>query len=229
MKQFSLLLLSLLLTICVYGQNSDTRRIAAFNKVKVSGAIDLYLNPGNSPEVRLEFSGVTAGDIITDVSGRELVIRLRKNNYGWRNVKIKAYVSYQQLEAIKASGACDVVAREQIKARRFTLETSGSSDVELLELQADTFYFASAGACDVQIAGKVGEQTVKMSGSGDYSALNLVSETCDLKISGSADVDVHVTEALYVRVSGSGDVRYRGNPSTSNLKVSGSGSARKIN
>jgi hypothetical protein len=46
-------------------------------------------------------------------------------------------------------------------------------------------------------------------------------------VSGSADIKVTVSEMIQARVSGSGDISYRGNPKKIDTKSSGSGNITK--
>jgi len=55
----------------------------------------------------------------------------------------------------------------------------------------------------------------------------LKTKECEVEIYGSGDCDVNVSESLDVRINGSGNVTYKGNPAEVNQKVSGSGGAHK--
>ena len=62
-----------------------------------------------------------------------------------------------------------------------------------------------------------------MSGSGDIRAYDLQADFVDAQVSGSADIRVTANEMLKARVSGSGDISYKGNPKKIDTKSSGSG------
>jgi hypothetical protein len=64
---------------------------------------------------------------------------------------------------------------------------------------------------------------VKVSGSGDFKGSSLNSENTQVYVSGSGDVEVTATKSIKARVNGSGDIRYSGNPVSSDTKVMGSG------
>ncbi len=70
-------------------------------------------------------------------------------------------------------------------------------------------------------------QDIDISGSGEYRAGDLQSETAKIKISGSGDVTLWVIESLDANVSGSGSVNYYGHPQTS-LSSSGSGKIKSL-
>jgi hypothetical protein len=55
----------------------------------------------------------------------------------------------------------------------------------------------------------------------------LKAEEVSINIAGSGDAAVHADKSLEVRIAGSGDVVYTGNPATVSTKVAGSGSVNK--
>ena len=98
----------------VYDDNAQVRKVANFNAIRVSSAIDLYLTQSASNKVAVSASSDEIIDhIITEVEGGVLIIRLGDNGswFNWKkwgNFKTKAYVSIKDINAIRASGACDV-------------------------------------------------------------------------------------------------------------------------
>lgn len=62
-----------------------------------------------------------------------------------------------------------------------------------------------------------------MHGSGDYEAIDLVSNSANASVNGSGDIEIQVSESLKARVNGSGDIVYYGNPSNVDSNENGSG------
>jgi hypothetical protein len=50
-----------------------------------------------------------------------------------------------------------------------------------------------------------------------------------VRISGSGNASVWANESIEAKISGSGDIDYRGNPNKEITKISGSGSINKVN
>lgn len=87
--------------------------------------------------------------------------------------------------------------------------------------------FRSVKSGDLIFDGTVSHQEIQISGSGDYNARTLQSETTAVRINGSGDVTLNVKNQLDIQVSGSGDVRYEGNPQL-NSRIRGSGNITKL-
>ena len=64
-----------------------------------------------------------------------------------------------------------------------------------------------------------------MRGSGRFFGFDFPSETCNISIDGSGDMEVLVNDRLNVDIDGSADIYYRGTPS---LSINNNGSGKVI-
>ncbi len=80
-----------------------------------------------------------------------------------------------------------------------------------------------SGSGDMNLSGKTIDFEATISGSGDIKAYDLIADNVEATVSGSADIKVTANKMLKARVSGSGDISYRGNPEKVDTKTSGSG------
>jgi ribosomal protein S6E (S10) len=210
--------------------NVERRSAKSFHAVKVSGGIDLYLSEGD------EAVAVSARDVETrNYVKTEVVDGVLKIWFEWKNGRnifantnkqLKAYVSYKKLDAVSASGGCDVIVDGTITQNNLTINISGGSDfkgkVAVQDLQVE-----SSGGSDVDIAGKASRLSVEVSGGSDFNGYDLVTETTSVEASGGSDVEVTVNKDLNARASGGSDVFYRGSASVSEARSSGSSSVKK--
>ena len=54
------------------------------------------------------------------------------------------------------------------------------------------------------------------------------SKNATVTVGGSGDNSVYCTESIYARVTGSGDIKYSGDPKKKDTKVNGSGDITKV-
>jgi hypothetical protein len=73
------------------------------------------------------------------------------------------------------------------------------------------------------MSGSTSNLAVELSGSGDFRGFDIESQSSNVSVSGSGDVKVVAKKNLVARVSGSGDIVYKGNPEKKDVKVLGSG------
>lgn len=74
--------------------------------------------------------------------------------------------------------------------------------------------------------GRVRQQTLSLKGSGDYASGALDSRTANVSIEGSGNATVRAVDQLVVRIGGTGDLRFYGNPRVDAI-VRGAGSVSR--
>ena len=76
--------------------------------------------------------------------------------------------------------------------------------------------------------GRVSDFQGKVSGSGDLEMSEVRTDRASLRISGSGSGMIWAEKSLEARVSGSGEVGFRGQPEDVNTSVSGSGNVHSL-
>lgn len=116
---------------------------------------------------------------------------------------------------------------DSLSAASLTLTLSGSGNVDIADLQTANLTTALNGAGTFTVAGKVDSQTTQLNGSGSYCASGLESAHAEISVLGTGDGQVWATETLKVRITGSGDVYYKGKASITQA-ILGSGDVLSI-
>ena len=164
----------------------------------------------------------------TEVEGGKLKISVRKgiNLSPSRNNPVRITVPVEQINAVALTGSGNIKGTEKLTAPGFHVDLTGSGDIDL-NLDVQELDGRLTGSGDVKLNGKVQEFKVRVTGSGDFLASGLTAEVVDASILGSGDIEVRVTEELRARISGSGDIKYLGDPKKQDFKTTGSGSISK--
>jgi len=216
-------------TVSVSGETvKEDRALANFSSIQLAIPADLYLSQGDSYSFTIEGDKDFLSQVITEVRGNSLVIKTEGwVNFGWRNLKVKVFVTMPQVNGLTVSGSGDIRAQTPIATDNLSVRVSGSGDVNISNLTVRDLDIAVSGSGDVKLSGKgsAGDASVKVSGSGDVALQGLEFHNAKVSISGSGDAYLVVTQSLEARVVGSGDIVYSGNPLVDG-KVSGSGRIR---
>jgi hypothetical protein len=210
--------------------NAEIRIISgSFNKIKISGGIDLYLSQSDEEAVAVSASQDKFKEgIKTVVENNTLKIYYfgDKALEVFKNKKLRVYVSFKNLELVDASGACDVQVAGVITVPALTLSMSGASDfkgaVKVSSLKMDL-----SGASDVTIKGISNTVNIASTGASDISGFDLVTDFCNAKVSGASDVNITVNKELSASASGSSDITYKGQATLKDVHTSGSSSVSK--
>ena len=195
----------------VAGQAQQLRQVAAFQKLRTSGACNVVLTKGPATQVKVEADSDVEKYIRTEVQNGMLLIYRDKNApmQLFSNKKVTVYVTCPRLTSVETSGASDIRSESTFKADDFSIKASGASDVTL-RLDAQRLTVQASGASDVRLSGHAERQQVQISGSSDYQASNLQSRKADVQASGASDAYVFVDEELSARSSGASGVRNKG-------------------
>lgn len=163
-----------------------------------------------------------SGDMIVENRIRCNTLKLSVSGSG----SLKVETDAGDTEA-NVSGSGDMIVRGNIAS--FNSDISGSGKIEMNATVSGTAAFEISGSGKAMATGKAATVDVDISGSGKVLAASLETGKCQVRISGSGSVEINVKEELDAKISGSGDVRYLGNPARVNAHSSGSGSVRKLN
>nr|WP_255444148.1 head GIN domain-containing protein [Robiginitalea sp. SC105] len=210
---------------------TETREVGSYEGVSLSGWFDVELVPGPEGQITISGEENLLEHLVTEVNREgSLVIRTEKGYNlqpsSWKGGGIQVTVPVESIREVTLSGSGDIVGKTRLKADRFETGMSGSGDITL-ELDADHVEASLSGSGDIVLSGTAGSVEIRVSGSGDVKAFDLSAREVEAVVSGSADVRVTATESLTARVSGSGDIHYRGNPASVDSKTSGSGDVVK--
>jgi len=201
------------------------RTVGDYDAIAVAGWFDVDLVSGNEGELTLNGEENLLEYIKTEVKDGKLVVKIEKGvnlkSSNW-NSGINVTIPVESVNMVSLSGSGDVVGKTVLKANNFETKISGSGDITL-EIEANDVQASLSGSGDINLSGKAAYFEVSVSGSGDIKAYNLEAEHVEAQVSGSADIKVTANQMLKARVSGSGDITYRGNPTKINTKVAGSG------
>ena len=230
MKMKVLLLMGWVVSLSALGQQSEVRKVGSFTGVKSGQAIDVYLKKGDKESVRIEATGTDLSNILTEISGSYLKIRLRDSNYGnrWGKKDVKAYVTYISIDKIVASSASNIFSEGTIKSGDMEVHASSAANVEV-SIDADDVQVHASSAGDVILEGKAKSINAEASSAGEIDAYNLTAESAEASASSGGSIKLNVSMGLDAHASSGGSIRYRGNPSKTNTGSSSGGSVKKSN
>lgn len=234
MKKLSILLLAFVCSIVAVAQkvndpNAEVREAKNFHGISLSSAFDVYLSQSNEEAVAVSAAETKHRDRIkVEVKDGILHISYDSKGMSWStgNKKLKAYISFKQINKLDISGACDVYITGTLKAGELTIKQSGASDLKG-KLDVNKLTVDLSGASDMMVSGSATQLSVEASGASDFKGYELVSETCDARASGASDIKITVNKELSAQASGASDVRYKGNGVIRDIKSSGSSSVSK--
>lgn len=207
---------------------SQTRTTSDYEGIKISGSFDVNLVAGKEGKIILKGEENLLASIKVEVENNVLKIYVEKsiNIRPSLGKKIEVTVPFEKISELTLSGSGNIKSIDTIKNDSFSAKLSGSGNFDL-GIDSNNLELNLSGSGNVQLKGTANNFTTKLSGSGDIDAGNLKSKNVDVNVSGSGNSRINCNESLTARVSGSGDIKYTGNPEKRDVKVSGSGNISK--
>ncbi len=197
--------------------DTETRELPSFSEISVRIPAKVYVEQGDEQSVEVVAKTSTMEEIITEVKGRELVIRFAAKNYLFKSFtpgKIEIYITVPEIDALSLSGSGNIENDGPIESRILDLSVSGSGDILLNDLKANRVKATISGSGNIKIEGdgEADDLSVNLSGSGNFRGVGFETTDVLVKIVGSGSADVHAVKNLNARLAGSGSVKYKGNP-----------------
>jgi len=194
--------------------NAETRTVSgSFTAIKVSGGIDLYLSQSGNEAVAVSASEEKyMKRMRTNVENGVLKIYMEDEGFlhiTTKDRKLKAYVSFKDLNKLDASGACGIHVSGAIEVKALHLTCSGASSfkgsVKVTDLEMDL-----SGASDIKISGTAHSVNIETSGASDVKGNDLSTDLCTAKASGASDIEITVNQQLNAHASGASSIKFKG-------------------
>lgn len=189
------------------GSGSGPQRtwsIAGFDAVAATGSDDVAIRTGGGFSVRAEGDPAVLDHLRVWREGNTLKIG---RDRGWhmdgaRSAKVFVTMPRIAAAAVTGSAGMDI----DHVAGAFQGATTGSGDLTVRSVAADSLSLSLSGSGDMALAGRVRRLDVSVAGSGELKAPDLVAAGASVSVAGSGDVRTRVEGQASVNLLGSGDV-----------------------
>lgn len=196
----------------ITGNNGVATEVSVknFDRIRVSGGMDVCYTQGDKTEVRIEASDKMKERIEMETKDNTLCIKTKKSGlklFGGDSDDVKVYVTSPDLTGVEITGACDFEAKGHVDTDRMTVRVSGAGDVEFGSL-----------VCD--------ELNVSISGAGDMDIERLEADSVRFSISGAGDMSVDKAKIGFAdcSIAGAGNITIKGKVARHKKHVAGVGS-----
>lgn len=211
------------LTGCVRASgpmSSEQREIGDVTAVVLDTDGDIRITEGE-PSLTIHAPENVLDALTSTVDDGVLELGRKPGTFTAGRTEIRYELTVESLDAITVNGSGDITST--VSGDALTIEISGSGDIAVEGLAADTVDVTIDGSGDIDLGGTAESLSVAIDGSGEVDADDLEVVDASVEIGGSGDAALHVTGTLTVDISGSGTVTHRGGAEVE-ADVSGSGS-----
>jgi len=232
-RRISLLLAFFVVTGFLAAQSSETRSLGDFDEVSVSEGIKAKLRKGSKNEVKIEVDNIDIDRVMTEIKGDHLKVHIEGNNR-LRNVEVKVYITFQELEGLHAGSGAYVILEDDVESNSFDASTGSGANLKLegrvraermnLDASSGAYLYvealsaneleaqASSGA-NIEIeGGSANTMEADVSSSGKINAYELKCKQVDADASSGGGVKIYASESIRGEASSGGWIYYKGSP-----------------
>jgi Putative auto-transporter adhesin, head GIN domain len=201
-------------------QKADTIKafsLSEFDTLQLESVFEVYLIQGNTNSIKL----VGAQQIVENVSIEILNNTLKVSNAykgNWlhpSNNKIKLYITVNQISKIIASESCQIKSLNALIGNEIGLIMSSKYNSAELELDCKTFYYWNNFPCggQIKLSGNTNELKIWNVALMAIDARELKADIVSVSNSSKGDCKVTCSQKISYKITGSGNIYLKGNPS----------------
>jgi hypothetical protein len=209
---------------------SETREISDFNAISIDYPANVILKQGQQHAVKVEADDNLLPQLDISVQGDTLHLRNNERNWSQRvytTEPVILTITVVDLRALNFPTAGSI-EMDGLETDSLDVSVSGAGEVNLSNVKADAIEFAISGAGKIFVEGETNNLGLRISGVGEFNGANLQSQHANVRISGAGNATVWVERNLEARISGTGSIRYYGDPVSVDKNISGLGNVRSL-
>ena len=218
--------LGLSLSLFFSNQISAQHSLNAFDQVRATGNIEVFVQQGESESIRIEAQGIDEEDVSVKVKSGTLRLKLVKSLF-YKNVKVKAYGTYRQLRGLRASAGATIESQNPIKADKLELR-AGSGSWIIAELETSTIEATATEGGLLKLRGNSATQNISVATGAQCDCEKLATQRAYIKANTGGIVKIFVSEYLEASANTGGSIKYAGNPNSIEIRELMSGGVEKM-
>ena len=191
---------------------------ASFTRLFFKSVGEVFLLIGDACDLRIEGDPQLVDKVVTQWEGDELKITYAAKiedwtGFQWVNTesRLRYYVTLKELEQLHIGGA-GVIRSDGLNGDSLKVNHAGIGALTLKGLQYRNLDVILGGLGEIRVDGQVDAQFVELSGGGSYHAENLHCQEADINLTGAGSARIWAESTLKARVSGAGNIAYKGEP-----------------
>jgi hypothetical protein len=221
-KAHSFLVLMLLISFSssIIAQDTIARDPGDFTALNVTGKIRVELYKSDKPLIKILAEGTSSENILTEIKGNTLSIRLKTGTEVGAGIKFLVY--YDKLESIKAEAQCLITSPETLTAKTMSFEAKTGGKMELTVALDYLNALVKQGSILV-FRGVVEKQDINVNTGATYSAYELDAQDTNVKALSGGKAKVTANRLIDATANLGGFVGYKGEPESRfiNAKLGG--------
>ncbi|KGL61722.1 head GIN domain-containing protein [Polaribacter sp. Hel1_85] len=202
---------------CIRGEESITTQVLSlsdFDGINLHGSENVRISQGLLQEVKVIGNSNIIENLRTSVSNNIWDIRLEAGCY--RNYKLAIEIIVPNIKHLEINGSGNIIVNDFEDQNNLNIEINGSGNISLNQFEGLTNFDANLNGSGFFKANydiyTLENLSVNNRGRGNFFGFKLNTDNCIINSIGVGSIKVTATQLLDVRLTGRGDVFYKGTP-----------------
>jgi hypothetical protein len=205
------------------GQKTQERQVGPFDRLKLSGIINVIYSNSDSSTVMIKAVGTDPEKVQTKVENSVLTISVNEKS----GSSITVYIKNTNLKSVETSGVSSFKSTNTIKSDSIEFMVSGASGVQAT-LETEKVLSRISGAGSLILDGNADTHKAEASGAGALKCYGLITKNTNVMATGAASVRVYTTYSLQANAGGASSIKIKGDPQFVNSESGSSASIVRI-
>ncbi len=221
------LLLALAFVSVSTAYSQDTRSVEPFDKLVVSGKLDVVLERGTQERVIIESTDVPEDKINLTRRGNTLRIGLVDGWFTDRYERVRVRVQYTDLYMVRAAAGAHLRSNESITSDRLEVKATSGAEVTL-DIATQTLEAGAAEGAILELTGTAETQFATANTGGEYDASDLQVTRTEVRANTGGKALVLALDELDATANTGGMIYYGGEPNHKYTKTNLAGEIRQM-
>lgn len=225
---FSAIIMALFFTSCILSPSirgngnvvQEERTSGAFDKIKVSSGMNVYLSQGETSKVTVKADENLLDVIDTEIMGDVLEITSSANIK--KATVLKIYVTTPHLISARAFAGSNIFSETIINTDKLEISASAGSNIKL-EIHVDETKISASAGSNIMVKGEATNFEGKASSGSNIRAEKLTTLNGEAKTSSGANIWITCKTKLTGNASSGGNIFYYGAPRNTEIHHSSGG------
>lgn len=207
----------------ITAQTTETRTVAPFKQVEISGGAEVVYTQNDSLSLKIEGNEREIANIFTNTENGILIIKPK----GVFTHTYKIFIQSKELTRIDANGASKFKNTGSISCDSLSVNLSGASSANI-NLQARSIDGLVNGASTLLLEGTCRSLYTTVTGAGELKAFKLKTNNALINTSGASNAKVSVSDKIQASATGSSSIKFKGDPKDVSVEASTASTITKI-
>jgi len=218
MRSYLMICLIMIILCPVNGQEDRIIKPGNFTGIHVSSGIDAELIRAAEPAVGLNFDNTSTSQLIAEVKGNTLKLRMKTGKYQQGSLRVKIYFK-DELNSIRSDSRANIWSNEELHLSNVITKLSNGGSISL-EIVSDHLIAELSQGSIFMVSGKVKLLDLKVATAATFSGYNLMAEDANILANSGGKAKVSVSHYLNGKAISGGWIGYLTVPEKIDSKVS---------